>query len=121
MPIINITDPTKFYNIVHSPQKVLCLFYWKSCGYCREFAPVWNRVTNLYKDNMTTINVEAAVVNKLNGDDKIMLFPSVVVYQNGKKIAEFTKRRNEENLDKFIKMHFSQKPVKPKRKSIPKK
>lgn len=116
MPIINITSTSQFYKIINSPAKVLCLYYWKSCGYCREFAPVWNRVTNAYKDKLIIVNIEASIVNKLNSDDKVMLFPTVIVFQNGRKISAFNKQRNEENLVKFINTNFVEKPNKPKRK-----
>lgn len=116
MPIINISNTSQFYNLINSQGKVLCLYYWNSCPYCIEFAPVWRRVTQFYKDKITIVNIEAVVVNNLDNNMKIMSFPTVLVFNNGKKLASFNQKRTDENLDKFIRKHFAA-PVKPRIKS----
>lgn len=106
MPIINISEPTKFEEVVNTPNNVLCLYYWKLCGHCINFAPVWESVTNQYKDRINVVNVESQCVNKLKNKYKIMIFPTIIVYNNGEKIAEFVKERTEKNLHAFIKEHM---------------
>ena len=49
MPILNITQADHFENFVNTHNKVLCLYYWKLCGYCQRFAPIWNSVIQHYR------------------------------------------------------------------------
>lgn len=124
MPIENVSNPDRFLEIIKN-KDVLCLYYWKLCGHCIRFAPIWEKVTNQYKDKIYIINVEADVVNKLASKYKLMAFPTVMVYKKGEKYAEFInngRQNTEKLLHQFIHKHFAvvgdtNDPVKPKTKA----
>lgn len=118
MPIENISTPERFSAFLKQYNNVLCLYYWKHCGHCIAFSPVWNKITKLYEDKINVINVELECSQKLQDKYRVLAFPTVVIYRNGKKEAEFLKERTEKNLDEFIKKHaLAKKPLRKRRKS----
>jgi len=113
MPITNIINPenaNKEFTSVLKNKKVLCLNYWKNCGHCIDFIPIWNKVLKKYRNNsvinIVTIELES-IKNLKNKDHKVMAFPSLIIYENGKKKLEYVNQRTEKNLEKFIKENFS--------------
>ena len=112
MPIENISGPEKFTSFLKKHNNVLCLYYWKNCGHCIAFAPLWNKVTQQYKDSINVINVELECVRKLDDKYRVMSFPTVMVYKNGERYAEFIKNRTEKDLHAFIQKYALQKPRK---------
>ncbi len=112
MPLIQINNPraSDFLNQVYQSNDVVCFYYWKSCGHCQTFKPVFNDVIqnlqerrdNLF-DNMIVIEVEYDDFKFLPEDLKdINAFPSVISYSNGKKTDEFNEQRTPRNLENFI-------------------
>lgn len=123
MPITNITQPDKFSKYVNSHNNVLCLYYWKQCGYCQQFAPIWHNVTQHFADKMHIINVELDCIRKLEGQYQVSAFPTVVIFRNGTKHAEFNSpKRDAKNLHAFI-QNYMDKPKfnPPVKKTIAKK
>ena len=106
MPIINVTDSSMFEKSIKSRKNVLCLYYWNKCGHCIAFAPLWNYIASQYKDKMLILNVESQVSSQLQPKYKYMSFPTLIVFKNGEKYAEFIGDRNEKNLHNFIKKHM---------------
>lgn len=129
MPIEVLTPNTandRFVTCLKKYGKVICLYHWNFCGHCIDFKPVWDSVINFHKDKINVIEIELESMKKFKDDKyKVMGFPSIVVYQNGVRTAEFTKQRNAQNLHEFIVSHFhspvATKPVtKPATKSATK-
>jgi thioredoxin domain-containing protein 5 len=132
MPIEDITNSLKAKDTFEkclNNKKVLCLFYWKLCGHCVEFMPIWNKVVNIYKDVINVVQIELECVKKLDKKYKINGFPTIVIFNNGNKEVEFIKSRNFVELNNFIKTHLleydtqavkSKTPVKPKSPVKPK-
>jgi thioredoxin-like negative regulator of GroEL len=102
MPIENISSPGKFQAAIKNNKKVLVLYYWKDCGYCKTLIPTWNQVVHDYADKLNIAQIEWDVIKKLNEADQITSFPTIAVFKNGKVAAYMTSERNEKNLHKFI-------------------
>jgi thioredoxin-like negative regulator of GroEL len=121
MPIINIA-PTEanqtFFKCIKTNENVLCFYYWKQCFHCQQFAPLWNKISTFYKDKMNILNIELESVKKLDDEYKVMGFPSIMVYRNGKKYTEFNKARNENNLHDFIQKNMLKTIKKPQIKRV---
>ncbi len=106
MPVERIASPDSFMQCIHKNKDVLCLYYWKKCGHCQDFRPIWNDVINHYKHNINIMEVELETIRKLDSKYRINAFPTIVVYRGGQKHAEFTKQRTEKELHNFIHTHF---------------
>jgi len=119
MPIVTINSAEKanekFMTLLKKNTKVICFYYWKQCGYCVSFAPIWNKVTLQHKDNVMVVNIELEAVKALDDKFRVQAFPSIVVYKNGKKHAEFTKERNEKNVHDFLLAHKNSKKTEKKK------
>ena len=122
MPIVTITSPDKAnekFKTLCKNTNVVCFYYWKQCGHCISFAPIWNKVTNQHKDNVNIVNIELEAVKVLDDKYKVQAFPTIIAYKNGKKHAEFVKERNEKNVHDFLLIYTNdQKKVKRKPKQI---
>jgi thioredoxin 2 len=121
MPILNITQADHFENFVNTHNNVLCLYYWKLCGYCQSFAPIWNSVIQHYADKINIINIELDCIKNLDTKYQVRVFPTVMVIKNGKQSTVLkSDMRNPKNVQKFIEKHMllekkKNKPIKAKK------
>ena len=106
MTIETINDPSiakeRFLSILSKNAKVMVFYYWKMCGHCVTFAPIWNKVVNKYKDRIQVINIELESMKRIDKKYMVSAFPSIVVYKNKNKWIDYTRERNEKELNKFI-------------------
>jgi len=105
MPILNIDIPTeakrKFTSYINSGD-VLCLYHMKTCGHCISFMPIWNKLSNKFKNDINILNIEYESMNELDTKYHVNGFPSIIIYKNGDKFLEFTTYRTEKNVNDFI-------------------
>ncbi len=119
MTIENISDAymanEKFLAFINKHKNVICFYYWKQCGFCISFAPTWYTIMQTYAKNINILNIELEAVKKLKEENKVKAFPTLILYQNGKKKMELASR-NEKYLHKFIQTNLLSKPKKNKTK-----
>jgi thioredoxin-like negative regulator of GroEL len=107
MPVTNITSRKAFNSFIKQHPKVLCLYYWKVCGHCIDFVPIWNDVIRSYKDRINVAQIELEYVKKLDDKYKINAFPTILIYKNGEKLVELpSNNRTEAGLHNFITTHL---------------
>ena len=94
-------------NVLKTSSNVSVLYYWNMCGYCSALRPTWDRVCNKYKNNSDCdiIDVEVLHVNHLPAKYRkdAKGYPTIIKYNKGKKVAEFSDERVFKKLDKFVK------------------
>jgi len=101
--IQNQKNPNQIFSkFVNSNKDVLCLYHWKECGYCREFAPIWDNVIRQMKDKINVVSIELEGIRGLESKYSVVSFPTILIYRNGERFKEFNKNRNEKELMKFI-------------------
>lgn len=95
------------------PTRKIRLFYADWCGHCKMFMPDWNKFTEYANKNFSDL-----VVEKINGDSNkesvkkliqeegVDGFPTVIFYNNNKKIR-YEGERNMQSLVEFIKNNQS--------------
>ena len=114
MTITILNDPSKsrerFLSILENNSKVICFYYWKNCGHCITFAPIWNKVVDKYKNKIQVINIELESMKKLDKEHMVFAFPSIIVYKNKSKWLDYSKNRTEKDLHMFIKENILDTP-----------
>lgn len=117
MPVENIlvssNAQSKFTIFMQKHPTCICLYRWNLCGHCESFKPVWNKVTNHYKDSIAVVNIELDGMHGLDQKYQVMGFPTVIIYKSGNKWKEFNENRNEKELHKFIKDNMTSNVKKP--------
>jgi thioredoxin-like negative regulator of GroEL len=108
---INIIDnpataEDKFTKLLKNNKSFVCYYYWKNCGHCTQFSPLWNKIIQQYKENFTFVKIELECMKLLPAQYMVSGFPTVLIYKNGDKYKEFQKERNEKNLHNFIKTYM---------------
>lgn len=85
--------------------KTLLYLYWKDCGHCKQFNPVWDEFASSNQSQIKTAKFEkdsgegSASVKKYN----VSGFPYVIlVDKDGKKIKEYDGERTVESLQQFV-------------------
>jgi thioredoxin-like negative regulator of GroEL len=65
---------------------------------------LWKEITNIYKNDskIILISIKREDMTQLNDNMQIDLVPSFIAYKEGKNIAEFSKKREYENIINFI-------------------
>lgn len=122
MSVINITplNATIFCNLLKK-NTCICLYHWKDCGHCVELLPIWRMAAEKAGKNANIAEIELENMKYLDKKyTNVMGFPTIIVYKNGAKKAEFKDQRTLQNLEKFIKDNSDIKPkktngVKPKK------
>jgi thioredoxin-like negative regulator of GroEL len=73
--------------------------YSTSCGWCERFNPVWTDFVDRYAGPLTVLKVEARQPEAKQYEVKG--YPTVMVVENGQRVALFNEERTVENLLKF--------------------
>lgn len=108
------TANENFTKILSNNKIVICLYHWKMCSHCILFKPVWNQVANKYKNDLMITDIELDAMRHLQPQHMVQMFPSIIVYKNGRKSIEYDKRREAPELDSFMKSFINEyKPAKP--------
>jgi thioredoxin 2 len=113
MPIENSSSPGNFKAALAKNKKVLVLYYWKDCGYCKSFFPIWSQVVQNYADKLHIVQIEWDVIKRMNINDRITSFPTIAAFKNGQLVSYMSSKRNDKNLEKFISTTFF--PKQPKK------
>jgi thioredoxin-like negative regulator of GroEL len=90
-----------------SNQKEFVLVHMNGCGHCKTLMPEWKSAA---KSNNTGISMRAVEMNEDDGPElckkhNITGFPTMILLENGKKVADYNGERNKDGLLKFLQGH----------------
>ena len=104
---MSIKNVDNVINNIIPKKKVIIYYNSDKCPYCIMIKGLWNDVSKKYRTNknITLISINRDIkdiIDKLPEDIKVDLVPSFIYYKNGKHKQEFTKKREYDDLIKFI-------------------
>lgn len=98
------TDRAKNFNSIIKENRIIVLYYWKSCGHCINLLPIWRMAVESEGKNCLIAEIEYDVFPLINKKyNNIYAFPRICVYEHGELKENFQEKRTIANLKKFIK------------------
>lgn len=86
-------------------------FFAPWCGHCKRMAPTWEELAKKFVGNseVNIVKVDCTLEGnkQLCNDEEVDGFPSIYLYQNGKKISEYNGSRSLEDLHDFVMKHVN--------------
>ena len=105
MTIVNIKESNiKKIDKLIQTQRVVCYYYSDNCPYCIVIKSTWAEICDKYKRNcnVTIININRKFMNFMNPNNHVNMVPSIITYNKGAKVSEFSDNRDKENFVKYI-------------------
>jgi thiol-disulfide isomerase/thioredoxin len=101
---LNKRNHKNLINNIIPFNKTIIYFYSNECPYCVMLKGLWKEINKKYKNtNNIIIHVERDNMKKyLDEKMHINFVPCIQYYDNGKKKSEFLKKREYDNIIKFI-------------------
>lgn len=102
---VDLTADT-FHNTI-SEGVTFVMFYAPWCGHCKRLAPVWERLAEVThsSSHATIAKVDCTVEKELCEKFEVRGFPTLILFSEGEKKAEYTKARDLDSLLEFLKEH----------------
>jgi thioredoxin-like negative regulator of GroEL len=95
----------KFMKLLENKKTFLCYYYWKNCGHCTHFNPIWNKLVQNYNDKLIFVKIELECMKSLPQSYAVNGFPTIILFKTGAKFKEFQENRDEKTLHNFIKKY----------------
>eukprot|EP00916_Digyalum_oweni_P019664 GHVL01032815.1.p1 GENE.GHVL01032815.1~~GHVL01032815.1.p1 ORF type:complete len:413 (+),score=87.11 GHVL01032815.1:1377-2615(+) len=111
--VIILTDKN-FDELVMNDIKNIWLleFYAPWCGHCKQLAPTWEKVATKLKGKVKVAKIDATVETAIAGKYSIKGFPTIKLYNSGKKtvnnIEDYTGGRSTEEIVEFALQYASE-------------
>ena len=105
--ILSTENKKQVGDMLKTSPNITIFYYWDMCGHCTALKPTWDKVCKKYKNvrGCDILNVEATHLKHLPVKYKkgINGFPTIIKYNDGKKVSEYEDERVFNKLDKFVK------------------
>ena len=84
--------------------KELVYFYWKDCGHCKRFSPVWDEFTKKYNGSIKLRKVEKDDIGAKDELEKYKIrgFPTIMLLDGNGGHKDFDGERNVDSLMSFL-------------------
>lgn len=84
-------------------------FFAPWCGHCKRMAPTWDQLATKFVGvagvKIAKVDCTLAESKELCSKEDVNGFPTLFVYRDGKKVAEYEGNRNLDDLYDFVKKH----------------
>lgn len=102
---VNNSNIDTFNNKVNTEPSIVC-FHADWCGHCKQLKPEWDEmVNNIDKNNLSGLlaRIEESNMGRANCDSNIMGYPTIRVFKGGRKIKDYSGKRDAKSLENFVK------------------
>lgn len=100
-------EAPKTEEVVHQPQGLtMALFWWKSCGPCKNFKPTWNQFREKYEGRLAFVEYEKDDHPEKMSEYQIGGFPTVMLLHANGSVQKYTGERSLEKLSDFAESHL---------------
>lgn len=97
------TDDIKFENdVLKSALPALVLFKSEWCPSCKRLVPVFEAISDNYKDKMIFVKIDAAKNVITSEKNNVLAIPSLILFKAGKEISRNIGSTSEKDLKSII-------------------
>lgn len=104
-PVMELS-PSNFEGVV-AQGVTFVKFFAPWCGHCKRLAPTWDDLARKFatQENVKIAKVDCTVYEDLCNE--VQRYPTLVLFKNGKRVAEFNGARDLEALHEFVEEHLA--------------
>lgn len=83
-------------------------FFAPWCGHCKRLAPTWDDLARKFaaKAEVKVAKVDCTIYEALCNSHEVQGYPTLVLFKDGKRVAEFNGARDLEALYEFVEVHL---------------
>ena len=109
IPLDSVTDIKQFNERKDKKGTAHLVWYFSNyCGHCHTMREDWEKLEQS-KPKVVVLKIEQSQLNNLDFDPKVMGYPTIRLYKNGKEI-EYSGDRSTDNIKKFVATHITKTP-----------
>jgi len=93
-------------EVINSDKPVFVDFWAEWCGPCRMVSPTVEELSKEYKDKVNFVKVNVDQNNELASKYNVFSIPTLVIFRDGKVIAQTAGAASKESLRTYIDKHL---------------
>ncbi len=101
MAAMNINE-IQFRSMIQEGKVILVDFWAPWCTYCRRIAPVYDKISEQYQQQLTAVKVNIDDNGALAAGENVDVIPTLVLYRDGKAIGSLVAPESKARIDRFI-------------------
>lgn len=104
---VAVTDATFQKEVLEADKPVLTDFWAAWCGPCKRIAPVLEELAGEMSDNLKIAKVDVDANQGTMMKYNIMAIPTLLLFKNGKVVAQMVGFKNKEDLVRTLQPHLA--------------